>query len=319
MRAKKAHEEDPERFPPPPPQFLNSPPTPSKTAEDKSGTSVAPTGVLPAETKRQGDLVATKSSEGTQSPVGKEQEQPPTQPPLSQPTPPIVPPAPPAAVKDTAGTTVAPSDGSAPTPNPSGTDSTPPNAPPPSSSLDNPSASEPANTQRLAAGVAAAVHSHAAEAAKAPVGVEQGVTSASLQSTLPATPSGRTGKKGAWKNTPHKPRKTLPPDQQRTHCISVRLSDAEYARLTTDMQAQHKKELAAVLREAYFNGHRPLVPQVNLDAWRKLAPTTSNLNQMAIALNIGLVPEDLRPFLVALTAEFHALRAALLGEEGGIK
>jgi hypothetical protein len=149
-----------------------------------------------------------------------------------------------------------------------------------------------------------------------PAGGEQGVTSASLQLTLPAAPSGRSGKKGAWKTTPNKPRKTLPPQDKRTHCVSVRLSAAELARLTTDMHAQHKKELAAVLRDAYFIGPRPLVPAVNVEKWGELARPLANLNQIALHLNAGHLPEDFRPLLDKLARQFHVFRADLLGQRG---
>jgi hypothetical protein len=155
------------------------------------------------------------------------------------------------------------------------------------------------------------------EAATSLVGEKQGVTSASLQLTLPGTPSGRTGKKGAWKTTPNKPRKTLPPEDQRTHCVSVRFSTAELARLTTDMQVQHKKELAAVVRDAYLHGPRSVVPPVNLDKWRELARAIANLNQIALLLNSEVIPEDFRPFLDKLARQIHLFRAELLGQKEG--
>lgn len=148
------------------------------------------------------------------------------------------------------------------------------------------------------------------------MGWEQGVTSASLQFTLPVAPCGRTGKKGAWKNTPQKPRKTLPPQDKRTHCVSVRLSAAELALLTTDMHAQHKKELAAVLRDAYLKGPRPVVPAVNVEKWVELARSLANLNQIALRLNIGQLPEDYRPVLHKLARQIHIFRAELLGQKG---
>ena len=246
--------------------------------------------------------------------VQKPNEPPPSPPPVFQ----QVPPLPPAAtdLATVAETVVPVTPPPNPPPNPVDTDSTTPHAAPPVAPAVNSTALESAPASRLAAVASISGGPVPPVAATPPSGGQQGVISASLQLTLPAAPSGRTGKKGAWKTTPYKPRKTLPPQVLRTHCVSVRLSADELARLTTDMHAQHKKELAAVLRDAYLNGPRPLVPAVNVDKWVELAHTLSNLNQIATHLNAGHLPEDFRPLLDKLARQFHVFRAELLGQKG---
>lgn len=52
---------------------------------------------------------------------------------------------------------------------------------------------------------------------------------------------------------------------------------------------------------------------VNVQRWRELAHLASNLNQIARACNAGLVPDDVRPLLGALTEAVAQLRQELLG------
>lgn len=66
--------------------------------------------------------------------------------------------------------------------------------------------------------------------------------------------------------------------------------------------------------------HRPrtprVVPAVNAEAWRSLAPVVSNLNQLARHANEGgRVTADLLPVLEGVRAQVMALRAALLGRD----
>ena len=67
-------------------------------------------------------------------------------------------------------------------------------------------------------------------------------------------------------------------------------------------------------------GQRPRirrqVPAVNTAAWRELARTHSNLNQIAAGLNAGrvnVVGDELRDLLRQVTEQVVALRASLLG------
>jgi hypothetical protein len=224
---------------------------------------------------------------------------------------PLLPPA--AAVPNTsAGTGISVT----PPLNPFDTDSITPHASPPATALVNSTAPEPTPAPRLSVSATVAADAMPPEVITPVVGGEQGVTTASLELTLPDAPCGRTGKKGTWKTTPYKPRKKMKPEELRTHCVSVRFSAAELARLTTDMHAQHKKELGAVVRDAYLNGPRPLVPAVNVEKWGELARPLANLNQIALHLNAGHLPEDYRPLLDKLARQFHIFRAELLGQNG---
>jgi hypothetical protein len=145
------------------------------------------------------------------------------------------------------------------------------------------------------------------------LGEEQGVTSASLQSTLPSTPYGRAGGK-ARKSAPPKARKKKSAAEQRSHCVSVRLSTAELFRVELDSKLNRKRK-ASVLRDAYLKGSPPIVPPANVDLWRELSRALSNLNQVAAHLNAGKLPEDYRPLLADLAQKVHDLRADLVGQK----
>jgi hypothetical protein len=106
----------------------------------------------------------------------------------------------------------------------------------------------------------------------------------------------------------------------RTHTISVRVNAAEYAALAARRDAAGIKEMGAYLRQAVL-AHQPpraVVPALNREAWRELARTASNLNQLTAHLNAGNLRDPpgaapLRDVLTTLTAEVRLLRLALLG------
>ena len=212
-----------------------------------------------------------------------------------------------------AGETGKPAPSSTAQPTPAVTDLSTTHAPPVQSPGASP-APEQSPAPRLSAAAAANAATGIAGVPPPQNGKEQGVTTASLKFTLPDTHCVRAGWNGVPK-TPYKPRKKKPAAELRTHCVSVRLSDAELLRLKTDAAAQHK-ELADVLRDAYLNGPRPSVPPVNLEVWRELSRPLANLNQIAAHLNAGRMPEDARPLLAQLKDGILNLRAALLGQKG---
>ena len=136
---------------------------------------------------------------------------------------------------------------------------------------------------------------------------EQGVTSASLQFTLPVAHCVRTqgesrvGQSGCAGG--------------RTHCVSTRLNSPELSALQSDAKVSHKR-LGALLREAYFYTQGPHVPAVNATAWDRLADTLDELQNVTLLVNSGQLPDNLLPALSATLDGVNALREALIGKEG---
>lgn len=92
----------------------------------------------------------------------------------------------------------------------------------------------------------------------------------------------------------------------RNHCISVRVSSDELARL--DAERGHQPR-GAYLRACWLLFPAPpIVPQVNRLAWQALARSAANLNQLAAACHQGNIPE-----LPTIRQELSAFRSALLG------
>lgn len=92
----------------------------------------------------------------------------------------------------------------------------------------------------------------------------------------------------------------------RNHCISVRVSADELARL--DAERGHRPR-GAYLRARWGQlPAPPIVPEVNRLAWQVLARSAANLNQLAAAYHQGHIPE-----LSAILQELAAFRSALLG------
>lgn len=98
--------------------------------------------------------------------------------------------------------------------------------------------------------------------------------------------------------------KSLPPEQLRTHCVSVRLSPAELEQLDARRGSMQRGEW---LRVAALDVLPPVIPELNREAWIELARSAANLNQVAFRLNSGEMPE-----LDQVRAELIAFRAALL-------
>jgi hypothetical protein len=95
----------------------------------------------------------------------------------------------------------------------------------------------------------------------------------------------------------------------RNHCISVRVSDDELARLNAE---RGHRQRGAYLRDRWLAAPLPpLVPEVNRQVWQALARSAANLNQLAAAYHRGDIPE-----LSAIRQELAAFRTALLGSNG---
>lgn len=68
------------------------------------------------------------------------------------------------------------------------------------------------------------------------------------------------------------------------------------------------------MRNGYFGGEALHVPAVNVAKWETLAVALADLQQLALCLNAGQLPGDVRPALAATMEEIHALRADLVGQ-----
>ncbi|SFD96853.1 hypothetical protein SAMN05660831_02705 [Thiohalospira halophila DSM 15071] len=104
--------------------------------------------------------------------------------------------------------------------------------------------------------------------------------------------------------------------QRRTRRVSVYLTPAEYQRLAD--AAPSGRSVADALRRAAL-GRRveapPPVPEVNREAWRALARSVGNLNQLAHHANAGRqVDGSLRAELSEVRALVETLRKELVGE-----
>lgn len=92
----------------------------------------------------------------------------------------------------------------------------------------------------------------------------------------------------------------------RNHCISVRVSADELARLDAE---RCRRPRGAYLRTRWVQlPVPPIVPEFNRLAWQALSRSASNLNQLAAACHQGDIPE-----LAAIRQELAAFRSALLG------
>ena len=91
----------------------------------------------------------------------------------------------------------------------------------------------------------------------------------------------------------------------RNHCISVRVSADELARLDAE---RGRRPRGTYLRTRWVQlPSPPIVPEVNRLAWQTLARSAANLNQLAAAYNQGDIPE-----LTVIRQELAVFRSFLL-------
>lgn len=106
----------------------------------------------------------------------------------------------------------------------------------------------------------------------------------------------------------------LPPEEQRRHPVSCRLTDAELKTLDARRGAVSRGEW---LRLAALAAPPRIVPEVNKVAWSDLARTAANLNQLLKALNEGRITvDDNREYYAALLdvrAKLNEVRSDLIG------
>jgi len=78
-------------------------------------------------------------------------------------------------------------------------------------------------------------------------------------------------------------------DDPRTHCISVRVNDAELELIESKLDGMAKGEW---LRCAALDTFRPIIPEINKQQWIDLAKLAGNVNQIARALNRNGIQND---------------------------
>jgi len=123
------------------------------------------------------------------------------------------------------------------------------------------------------------------------------------------------GTSGA-RRRPGRPAKAA--EERRDAVIGVRVNTGERA-LLADRAAAAGWDVGAYLREAGLRRRVVgAVPAVNVEAWRELARTTANLNQLTAHLNAGRLHDPtgtgrLGETLAALAEAVRVLRLALLG------
>ncbi|MHB9118436.1 MAG: plasmid mobilization protein [Burkholderiales bacterium] len=105
--------------------------------------------------------------------------------------------------------------------------------------------------------------------------------------------------------------------EKRDNVKKIRFGAQEWAEVEAKAQAAGITPSAWV-RQAALTSLPAKIPELNRDAWVKLAPVLSNLNQITRQLNLyqDFVAFDLRVIVDCLTkvrAEVGALRSALIG------
>ncbi|EAM8615719.1 ATP-binding protein [Salmonella enterica] len=102
----------------------------------------------------------------------------------------------------------------------------------------------------------------------------------------------------------------LPPDEIRSHCVSVRLNEEELTILDSK-RGQYKK--GEWLRMASLHKLPPVLPEINREAWIKLGKLTQDLNHLLTHLD-GKSPDSelTRTELFALRRQIKTLRDHLI-------
>jgi hypothetical protein len=84
-------------------------------------------------------------------------------------------------------------------------------------------------------------------------------------------------------------RPSLPDAERREHRETIRFSEVEWQRVTDAARSAGIPTLTYIRQRALSDriGGRLTIPEINQDLWRKLAPLSSNLNQLAAQMNSG--------------------------------
>jgi hypothetical protein len=90
------------------------------------------------------------------------------------------------------------------------------------------------------------------------------------------------------------------------------LDEAEIDQIRANATAA-RLPMSTFVRRVVLRQHIELPPPAgNLERWRELAPLASNLNQIARACNVGLLPDGIVPVVTELAEQVRMLRLELL-------
>ncbi|MEQ9900821.1 hypothetical protein ABRP59_14435 [Pectobacterium punjabense] len=96
----------------------------------------------------------------------------------------------------------------------------------------------------------------------------------------------------------------------RCHCVSVRLNNEELS-LLNERRGHHRK--GEWLRMAFLHNLPPVIPPVNLEAWKTLGEVSQKLNKLVIHLdNKGNGSSLSKTELFAVKRQIAELRANLI-------
>ncbi|ELF5308594.1 ATP-binding protein [Salmonella enterica] len=102
----------------------------------------------------------------------------------------------------------------------------------------------------------------------------------------------------------------LPPDEIRSHCVSVRLNEEELTILDSK-RGQYKK--GEWLRMSSLDKLPPVLPEINREAWIKLGSLSQDLNYLLNHLDKKSPDSELtRTELFALRRQIKTLRDHLI-------
>lgn len=102
----------------------------------------------------------------------------------------------------------------------------------------------------------------------------------------------------------------LIPERLRTHCVSVRLNNAELSKLNTLRGNYAKGEW---LRMASLQKLPPIIPAINTEAWKALSEISQKLNRIALHIDSKSKESQLTyTELFAVKRQLEELRCNLL-------
>ncbi|WP_411170795.1 hypothetical protein [Klebsiella michiganensis] len=102
----------------------------------------------------------------------------------------------------------------------------------------------------------------------------------------------------------------LAQEELRTHCISVRLNNAELRKLNT---LRGKFPKAEWLRMASLQKFPPVIPAINIEAWKALSAISQKLNRIALHIDSKSKDSQLtHTELFAVKRQLEELRQHLL-------